>query len=354
MQRRQFLTGMLGAAAASRVVSGAATAGAGPKLGVDLFSLRSQGWDAFQFLDYSAKFGVRTVHFSEIRFLGSLEDEHVRRVGEHAAGLGIELEIGMRSICPSSSEFDSKAGTSEQQIGRMVHAATLARSKIVRAFLGTFRDRKKGPPGSTKEPIEAHIDNAIQALRSARSRVMDAGLKIAIENHAGDMQARELKMLIEGAGADFVGACFDTGNPCWVLEDPHLTLETLAPYVLTSHIRDSYLWNTEDGTAVNWVRMGEGNVGIGSLLQRYMELCPGKAMSLEVIVMGPMLYPWRKPEFWEGYRNVRAAEFARYLQIAAQGQPQPPLPALTKEQAVEKERTDFEASMRWTKEFLKV
>ena len=35
---------------------------------------------------------------------------------------------------------------------------------------------------------------------------MDAGLKIAIENHAGDMQARELKMLIEEAGKDFVGA----------------------------------------------------------------------------------------------------------------------------------------------------
>jgi len=353
MQRRQFLGGILGAAAA-RAMSGAARAGTGPKLGVDLFSLRSQGWDAFQFLDYCAKFGVRTVHFSEIRFLGSLEDEHVRQVGEHAAALGIELEIGMRSICPSSLEFDSRAGTSEEQIGRMVRAATMAKSKIVRAFLGTYRDRKKGPPGATKEPIEAHIDNAVQALRQVRTRVLDAGLKIAIENHAGDMQARELKMLVEGAGADFVGVCFDSGNPCWVLEDPHLTLETLAPYVLTSHIRDSSLWNTPEGTAVNWVRMGEGNVGIGSLLQRYMELCPGKAMSLEVIVMGPMLYPWRKPEFWEGYRNVKAWEFARYLHIAAQGQPQPPLPALAKEQAVAKERADFEASMRWTREFLKV
>ena len=331
-----------------------ATGAAGPKLGVDLFSLRSQGWDAFQMLDYCAKFGVHAVHFSEIRFLGSLDDEHVRKVGDHAASLGIEVEIGMRSICPSSGEFDAKAGTAEQQIARMVRAATLAKSKIVRGFLGTFRDRKKGPAGGTREPIEAHIDNAVQALRSARSRVMDAGLKVAIENHAGDMQARELKMLIEGAGPEFVGACFDSGNPCWVLEDPHLTLETLAPYILTSHIRDSYLWNTEDGSAVNWVRMGEGNVGIDRILRRYQELCPGKAMSLEVIVMGPMLYPWRKPEFWEGYRNVRAAEFVRYLDIASRGKPQPPLPQLSKEQAVEKERADFETSIRWTKDFLKV
>ena len=75
-----------------------------------------------------------------------------------------------------------------------------------------------------------------------RSRVLDSGLKIAIENHAGDMQARELKMLIEEAGKDFVGACLDSGNPLWTIEDPHLTLETLAPYVLTSHVRDTAVW----------------------------------------------------------------------------------------------------------------
>jgi sugar phosphate isomerase/epimerase len=349
MHRRHFLAGL--AAAGLPALAGAAAPApapvAGPKLGVDLFSLRSQGWNAFQLLDYCAKFGVRTVHFSEIQFLGSLDDGHVREVGQHAASLGIEVEIGMRSICPSSSAFDPKAGTAEEQLTRMLHAATVAGSKLVRGFLGTFNDRKKAAPGSTKEPIESHIDNAIASLRAVRSRVLDAGLKIAIENHAGDMQARELKSLIEGAGPDFVGACFDSGNPCWVLEDPHLTLETLAPYILTSHIRDSYLWNTDEGTAVNWVRLGQGNVGIDSLLKRYMERCPGKAMSLEVIVMGPRMYPWRKPEFWDGYRTVRAWEFSRFLALAAAGKPQPPSPQVPKDKAAEQERADFEASMRW-------
>jgi 3-oxoisoapionate decarboxylase len=353
MERREFIAGMTATLAAPAVL-----ANPQPKLGVDLFSLRSQGWDAFQFLDYCSKFGAKTIHFSEIRFLGSLEDDHVRKVSEYAARLGIELEIGMRSICPSSSAFDASAGTAEEQLLRVVRAATIARSKLVRAFLGTFADRQRAAPGSTpssaQAPIESHIDNAIKTLRNVRSQVMDAGLKVAIENHAGDMQARELKMLIEGAGKEFVGACFDSGNPCWVLEDPHLTLETLAPYILTSHIRDSYLWNTSEGTAVRWVRMGEGNVDIGSLLQRFLELCPGKAMSLEVIVTGARMYPWRKPEFWDGYRTVRAWEFSRYLDIASKGQPQPPLPDVPKDRVAQVEREDFEASMRWTRDFLKV
>ena len=52
---------------------------------------------------------------------------------------------------------------------------------------------------------------------------MDAGVRMAIENHAGDMQARELEGLIEAAGPEYVGVCLDSGNPVWTIEDPHLT-----------------------------------------------------------------------------------------------------------------------------------
>ena len=340
MQRREFLATAIAAPALSAAVP------AGVKLGVDLFSLRSQGWTAFEHLDYCSKFKAKTVHFSEIRFLGSLEDEHVKKVGARAAELGIEMEIGMRSICPTSTAFDKNAGTAEEQLTRVLKAAKLANSKLVRAFLGTGNDRKT--PGG----IEARIEDTVKVLRNVAPVARDLGLKIAIENHAGDMQARELKMLIEGAGKQVVGACFDSGNPCWALEDPHLTLETLAPYILTSHIRDSYLWNDDSGTQVNWTRMGEGNVDIARLLKRFIELCPGKSMSMEVIVMGPRGYAWRKPEFWDPYRNVPAADFARFLSVAASGKPPTPRPPVPKEQVAAVERADFEASMAWTQSFL--
>jgi 3-oxoisoapionate decarboxylase len=339
MQRRSFLGGL--AAMPSLAALPPAV-----KPGVDLFSLRSQNWDAFGYLDYCAKWGAKVVHFSEIRFLGSLEDDHVRKVGEHAARLGIELEIGMRSICPSSTLFDAAQGTAEEQISRVMRAATIAKSKLVRAVLGSSADRK-GPAY-----IEARIEDTVKVLRNVRSRAMDSGLKIAIENHAGDMQARELKMLVEGAGKDFVGACFDSGNPIWTIEDPHLTLETLAPYVLTSHIRDSYVWDTAEGAAVRWVRMGDGNIGIESLLRRYAELCPGKAMSLEVIVTGARIFPWKDPAFWDAYRNVPAWEFARFVNLTDRGKAQAPLPQVPKEDAARVEREDFEVSVRWTQSFL--
>jgi 3-oxoisoapionate decarboxylase len=338
---------MLALAAAAPFAAPAAIAADPPvKLGVDLFSLRSQNWTPFQLLDYCAAQKARVVHFSEIRFIGGLDPENLRAVRRHAEQVGIEVEIGMKSICPTSKMFDAKAGTAEEQLAKMVDAATTVGSHIVRAVLGSSDDRHPGP-------IERHIESTVKVLRNSRSKVMDAGLKVAIENHAGDMQARELESLVEAAGKDFVGVCLDSGNPLWTLEDPHLTLETLHPYVLTSHVRDSAVWKVPEGAAVAWVRMGEGNVRIDEYVRKYAELCPGRALSLESIVTNARVFPYLDPQFWDAYRNDPAWEFSRFLTIAERGKPKPPEPALREREAVlRKEREDLEASLAYTRRLL--
>ena len=313
------------------------------KFGIDLFSLRTQGWTAFEHLDYCAKQGAKVVHFSEIRFLGGLEKAHLEKVRDHARGLGIELEIGMLSICPTAARFDPKLGTAEEQLVRMIEAARIAGAPLVRAVLGDWRDR------ASVVPLEQHIENTVKTLRAVRTRAIDAGKKIAIENHGGDLQGRELKMLIEAAGTDFVGACIDSGNPTWAIEDPHVTLETLAPYVLTSHVRDSHVWRTPEGAAMQWTRMGEGNVDIEGWVRKFAALCPGKAMSLEIIVTGTRPFPYLQPDFWKAFRTTPAWEFARFAAIAETGKARESRPAPAKERAAALEREDLETSIAWLK-----
>jgi 3-oxoisoapionate decarboxylase len=341
MTRRQMV-----AMAAVAPFAPAAENAQGVKPGIDLFSLRSQGWTPFEFLDYCAAQKARVVHFSEIRFIGSLEPGNLRRVRQHAEKLGIEIEIGMKSICPTSKMFDAKAGTAEEQLAHMIESAGIAGSKIVRCVLGSMDDRRPGP-------IERHIESTVQVLRNIRSKAVDAGIKIAIENHAGDMQARELKVLVEEAGRDFVGVCLDSGNPLWTIEDPHLTLATLSPYVLTSHVRDSAVWRVPEGAAVSWVRMGEGNVNIDEYVRQFAALCPGRALSMECIVTGPRIFPYRDPKFWDAYRTTPAWEFERFSEIAERGKPRPQEPrAPSREAAIQKEREDLEASIQYTKKLL--
>jgi sugar phosphate isomerase/epimerase len=314
------------------------------KLGIDLFSLRSQTWTPLEALDYCAARKVQVVHFSEIRFIGNLLPENLHAVREHAQKLDIEVEIGMRSICPTSRMFDPSQGTAEEQLGRMIEAANLVGSKIVRAVLGSGDDRRPGP-------IEAHIEDTVRVLRNMRSRAADHNVKIAIENHAGDMQARELKMLVEEAGADFVGVCLDAGNPLWTMEDPHLTLEVLHPYVLTSHLRDSVVWKVPQGAAVTWVQMGRGNVDIDSYVRKYIELCPGRALSLESIVFGPRILPYNERAFWDAFRKTPAWEFQRFLAIAERGKAYRDEPWESSQEAA-RQREALDESLAYTKRLI--
>jgi sugar phosphate isomerase/epimerase len=340
MKRREFLA--IGAAIPAAVM---ADTYENVKLGIDLFSLRAQKWTAFEALDYCAARKVQVVHFSEIRFIGNLEPDHLRKVRAKAEQLGLEVEIGMRSICPTSKMFDPKQGTAEEQLGRMIDSAHIVGSKIVRAVLGSGEDRVK--PG----PIEARITDTVQVLKNVRSKAKDNNVKIAIENHAGDMQARELKMLIEEAGPDFVGVCLDSGNPLWTIEDPHLTLDVLHPYVLTSHVRDSAVWRVPQGAAVTWVQMGRGNVDIEGYVKKYVELCPGCAVSLESILLGPRVLPFKDPSFWDAFRKTPAWEFERFLAIAENGKPYQE-EAWEKGDEAKREREALDESLGYLKKIL--
>jgi len=121
MKRRTFV----GAAIAGYGLAQSASAAPPVKLGIDLFSLRSQNWTPMQLLEYSAKQQAKVVHFSEVRFIGGLDPENLKRVRRRAEELGIEIEIGMKSICPTSKMFDPKAGTAEEQLAHMIDSAVV-------------------------------------------------------------------------------------------------------------------------------------------------------------------------------------------------------------------------------------
>lgn len=320
------------------------------KLGIDLFSLRSQGWSPFEALDYCAKLGADVCFFSELRFLGGTEPDHLAKVRAHAAQLKIGLELGMTSICPTSTMFKPELGTAQEQIIKSIAIAQALGVNFIRCFQGRAEDRKS--PGG----LERHAEETLKVLRAVRSRLLDAGLKMAIENHAGDYQARGLRQLLDAAGRDIAGCTLDSGNATWCLEDPHVTLETLAPYALTSGVRDSILWRTSEGIAVRWVRMGSGNVGMESWVKKFQKWCPGVTLAMEIISLPtPRIYKVFDREFWQGYEDVRANEFMRFLALAEKGQPSlgTPFPKDTpKETILAAEREELEASYHWTRKVL--
>jgi sugar phosphate isomerase/epimerase len=285
------------------------------KLGLDLYSIRSQGWDAIQKLDYCHSLGVDVAHFG-LGDLGAVDEASLTTVRSHADELGLAMEVGMGSICETSTTFNPAGGSAVAQTRRALDIAAQVGSPVLKVLLGNAADRR------TATPLATHIRNCIETCRAVRDQAMDLGITLAVENHAGDLQGWELKYLIEEAGPAYVGACLDPGNSVWVAEDPLVTFDHVAPYIVTSHIRDSVVWSHPRGAAYQWVALGEGNVGLDLLAARYKAQCPDAAFTLEVLTgRPPRILPYLEDDYWDAFPEARAWEFARFERLVRRGLP---------------------------------
>lgn len=286
------------------------------KLGVDLFSLRFNDWNAYEHIEYAKRVGLDVLHFSDLVPFESTDEGYLREVRQTANHAGIDIEVGMGSICPTSTTFKGDRGTAVDQLSEMLTIASIMGSPAVRCFLGANADRH------TRTPLAEHIDATIDTCKSVRAQALDLGVKIAIENHAGDLQGRELAQLIERAGPEYVGAVVDSGNPLWVAESPFTTLDHLGPYALMSHIRDTAVWPHPEGALAQWVAMGEGTVDIATWSREYMARCPDTNFTLEVIsTLPPKVIDYLNPDFWRAYPDTPASEFAAFLRHVHAGRP---------------------------------
>ncbi|MFN0123837.1 MAG: sugar phosphate isomerase/epimerase family protein [Blastocatellia bacterium] len=332
------------AAATSRPVQGRL------KLGFDNFSIRAFGWKAPQLLEYAATQKVDTVLFSDLDVYESLDDAYLKKIKAQADALGIEVQAGTGSICPTSKTFNAKWGNAVELLTQTIKVAKALGSSVARCYLGNADDRK------ADGGIARHQENTAKVCRQARSLAVDAGVKIAIENHAGDQQAWELVNLIELAGKDYVGATLDSGNAVWTLEDPMRNLEILGPYAVTTGIRDAMIWEYADGAMVQWTAVGDGLVDWPAYFKRFRELCPNTYVQLEIISGGARPYAYLKDEFWGQYQGIRAYEFSRFAGMARRGRAIDPFraPAGAEGRAATQayQKAELEKSLRYCREKL--
>lgn len=283
-------------------------------LGFDNFSIRALGWKASRLLDYAAEQKMDYLMFSDLDVYESLESCALRDVKMKADDLGIKIHAGTGGVCATSSSFRDNHGTGEEHLALTIKVAKALGSPVARCYLGGGRDRQ-GEGG-----IWRHMKEMIKTLKAVRSQAVDAGVKIAVENHAGDMQAWELVQLIEEAGSDFVGATMDSGNATWTIEDPIASLEILAPYAASTGIRDSAVWDKGEGIGVAWTAVGEGSVDFKEYVQKYAAMCPETPFILEIISGIPRDYPvYGDPSFWDVYPKARAKDFARFVELSKKG-----------------------------------
>lgn len=273
-------------------------------------------WKAPALIEYAASLKCDTLFISDLDAYESLEDGALREIRRKAEAAGIELYVGSWSICPTSKTFKKTWGTAEEHLRLTIRVAQTLGSPTARVVLGNMEDRK------SQGGIQARIADTVAVLKACRRDAEKAGVKIAIENHGGDMHSWETRQLIEDAGTDYVGANIDSGNAVWTLEDPMDVLETLGPVTICSSLRDSMVWDVPQGAAVQWTAAGEGLMDWQRWTARWRELCPNVPIMIETISGFARVFEYKKPEFWQ-YYDKRPEKLAKFEALAKRGKPIP-------------------------------
>jgi len=127
-------------------------------------------------IDYAASLALDSLFITDLGAFESFDEAPLKALREYAAARRLQIQVGTWSICPTSKAFKPTWGTAEEHLALGIRVARAVGSPVIRVVLGTWEDRL------TDGGIDRHIEQTINVCRAARSRAIDAGVKIAIEN----------------------------------------------------------------------------------------------------------------------------------------------------------------------------
>jgi sugar phosphate isomerase/epimerase len=153
-------------------------------------------------------------------------------------------------------------------------------------------------------------------------------MPLGIENHK-DWRVDEQVALLEQYESEYVGVSLDTGNNLSVLDDPHETVEKLAPYTFNTHFKDMAIEETETGFHLSEVPLGEGMLDLRRMVRAIRAARPDARFSLEMITRDPLHVPCLTDKYWSTFSNVGGGVLARALTEIRANKPRAPLPRIT-------------------------
>jgi len=169
----------------------------------------------------------------------------------------------------------------------------------------------------SSEAIQEFKAKSVAALQLAEPIIRKHRMKLAIENHK-DWRADELADLIKQIGSEWIGVTLDFGNSISLLEDPMQVVNTLAPFVMSTHVKDMGVVEYEDGFLLSEVPLGEGILDLPKIVNICRQYNPNVTFSLEMITRDPLKIPCLTEEYWPAMHGVPGQDVANTIRMVRQ------------------------------------
>jgi sugar phosphate isomerase/epimerase len=272
------------------------------------------GLPAEAFVELVHSFGASgcQMDLSQIASRERPELKRVRAALEHR-GLFVELSVPARSL--EDQDAFSRCASVARELGATRLRVALLSGRRYEDF-------------HRMEDWRSFVERWQRALPRAATWLERERLQAGIENHK-DYLGTELAEMLRSVGSAHLGACVDFGNNLALLEDPLVTIEALAPYAVTTHLKDMAVRPCEGGFELSEVPLGKGILPIPRIVETLQKARPDVHFMLEMITRDPLKVPYLGDGYWATYeRRDRPREEAFRAAVLSKASPGP-LPRIT-------------------------
>jgi sugar phosphate isomerase/epimerase len=237
-------------------------------------------------------------------------------------------------------------GKGKAELGRFesdLQAARLGGASVVRMAMLSGR---RYETFKKAEDYATFARGAEESLKRAEPIARKHGVKLAVENHK-DFRVDEMVAMLKKISSEYVGVCLDTGNNLALLEEPMTTVEALAPFTLTVHLKDMGTEEAPDGFRIAEVPLGQGFLDLKAIVAAIRKRSPKARFNLEMITRDPLLVPCLSDKYWATLGRVPGRDLARMLALVRRTVRKEPLPkvsTLPKKKQLEVEDANVKAS----------
>jgi sugar phosphate isomerase/epimerase len=140
------------------------------------------------------------------------------------------------------------------------------------------------------------------------------GMPLALENHK-DWTASEMAALMKQKSSEHLGVCLDTGNNISLLDDPMDVVATLAPYALSTHLKDMGVARYKDGFLLSEMPFDEGFLDLKRIVSTIRQARPKTKITLEMITRNPLEVPCLTDKYWATFPERGGRYLARTLRL---------------------------------------
>jgi 3-oxoisoapionate decarboxylase len=252
--------------------------------------------DTAGFLEFAARIGAGGIQAP----LGGGNPANPGALRRRAEELGMYVE-GMAAL-PRTADA---AGRFEASL----EAAGQAGALCLRVACGgrRYEDFKR------IEDYRRFVSGSLEAIQRAVPLAERYGVTLAVENHK-DFTSGELEAVLKRYSSERLRVCLDTGNNMALLEEPGEVVERLAPWAVSTHIKDMAVAECEDGFLLSEVPFGDGVIDLARAMAAVRQRArAGTRFTLEMITRDPLRIPCLSAGYWATFPDRPAAALARAM-----------------------------------------